>query len=96
VTGIAVTDDFVRELRKLKLRVCPAAIVDKPKRNDDRKEARRERSNSSISESRSQARQQASGRRERSNSSISEPRPQARQQASGGTHTPAPMIGVGF
>src|SRR5262245_5121221 len=94
VTGIAVTDDFVRELRKLKLRVCPAAIVDKPKRNDNRKEARRERSNSSITESKPQARQQASGRRERSNSSISEPRPQARQQASGAAHTP--MIGVGF
>ena len=94
VTGIAVTDDFVRELRKLKLRVCPAAIVDKPKRNDTRKEAKRERSDSSISESRPQARQQASSRRERSNSSISEPRPQARQQASGGAH--APMIGVGF
>jgi Putative peptidoglycan binding domain len=94
VTGIAVTDDFVRELRKLKLRVCPAAIVDEPKRNDKRKEARRERSNSSITESKPQARQQASGRRERSNSSISEPRPQARQQASGGAH--APMMGVGF
>ena len=94
VTGIAVTDGFVSELRKLKLRVCPAAVVDKPKRNDDRKEARHERSNSSISEPRPQARQQASGRHERSNSSISEPRPQARQQASGGAH--APMIGVGF
>ena len=94
VTGIAVTDGFVSELRKLKLRVCPAVVVDKPKRNNDRKEARRERSNSSISEPRPQARQQASGRHERSNSSISEPRPQARQQASGGAH--APMIGVGF
>jgi peptidoglycan hydrolase-like protein with peptidoglycan-binding domain/outer membrane protein assembly factor BamD (BamD/ComL family) len=94
VTGIAVTDGFVRELRKLKLRVCPAVIVDKPKRNNNRKEARHERSNSSISEPRPQARQQASGRRERSNSSISEPRPQARQQASGGAH--APMIGIGF
>src|SRR5262249_59439741 len=41
VTGIAVTDDFVRELRKLELRVCPAAIVDKPKRNDNRKEVTR-------------------------------------------------------
>ena len=90
VTGIAVTDGFVSELRKLKLRVCPAAVVDKPKRNDDRKEARHERSNSSISEPRPQARQQASGRHERSNSSISEPRPRARQQASGG------VIGVGF
>src|SRR5262249_43665909 len=94
VSGIAVTDGFVRELRKLKLRVCPAAIVDKPERNDNRKEARRERRNSSIPKPRPQARQQASGRRERSNSSISEPRPQARQQASGGAH--APMIGVGF
>src|SRR5262245_14026734 len=94
VTGLAVTDDFVRELRKLKLRVCPAAVVDKPKQKDNRKEATRERSNSSISESRPQARQQASGRHERSNSSISEPRPQARQQASGGAH--APMIGIGF
>jgi hypothetical protein len=103
VTGIAVTDDFVRELRKLKLRVCPAAIVDKPKRNDNRKEATRERNDNrkeatrernDSSEPRPQARQQASGRRERSNSSLSEPRPQARQQASGGAH--APMIGVGF
>jgi peptidoglycan hydrolase-like protein with peptidoglycan-binding domain len=34
VTGIAVTDDFVHELRKLKLRVCRAAIVAKPKRNN--------------------------------------------------------------
>src|SRR5262249_6501763 len=94
VTGIAVTDDFVRELRKLKLRVCPAVIVDKPKRNNNRKEARHERSNSSISEPRPQAHQQASGRRERSISSISELNPQARQQASGGAH--APMIGIGF
>jgi hypothetical protein len=93
VTGIAVTDDFVRELRKLKLRVCPAAVADTPKRNNNRKEARHERSKSSISEPRPQARQQAS-RRERSNSSISEPRPQVRQQASGGAH--APMIGIGF
>ena len=94
VTGIALTDDFVRELRKLKLRVCPAVIVDKPKRSNNRNEAGREPSKSSISESRPQARQQVSGRRERSKSSISEPRPQARQQASGGAHSP--MIGVGF
>ena len=94
VTGIALTDDFVRELRKLKLRVCPAVIVDKPKRSNNRKEAGREPSKSSISESRPQARQQVSGGRERSKSSISEPRPQARQQASGGGHSP--MIGVGF
>src|SRR5262249_43830882 len=31
VTGIAVTDGFVHELRKLKLRVCPAAAAEKPK-----------------------------------------------------------------
>ena len=31
VTDIAVTDSFVSELGKQKLRVCPAAVVDKPK-----------------------------------------------------------------
>jgi Caspase domain/Putative peptidoglycan binding domain len=88
VTDIAVTDSFVRELGKLKLRVCPAAIVDKPKRNDNRKEAKHERSNSSRSESRPQASQQARPQ------ASQQARPQASQQASGGGHST--MIGVGF
>jgi hypothetical protein len=88
VTDIAVTDSFVRELGKLKLRVCPAAVVDKPKRNDNRKEAKHERSNSSRSESRPQASQQARPQ------ASQQARPQASQQASGGGHST--MIGVGF
>jgi hypothetical protein len=88
VTDIAVTDSFVRELGKLKLRVCPAAVVDKPKRNDNRKEAKHERSNSSRSESRPQASQQARPQ------ASQQARPQAIQQAGSGAHST--MIGVGF
>jgi hypothetical protein len=83
VTDIAVTDSFVSELSKLKLRVCPAAVVEKPKPavvekpkpKDTRKEAKQERSKPSKPESR--------------------PQPQARQQASGGGAA-HPMIGIGF
>jgi hypothetical protein len=81
VTDIAVTDSFVSELSKLKLRVCPAAVVEKPKPavvekpkpKDTRKEAKQERSKPSESR----------------------PQPQARQQASGGGAA-HPMIGIGF
>ena len=61
VTDIAVTDSFVSELGKLKLRVCPAVVVDKPKPKDTRKEAKQERSKPSESRPQPQARQQASG-----------------------------------
>ena len=50
VTDIAVTDSFVSDLGKQKLRVCPAAVVDKPKpENTHKKEAKQERSKPSKS-----------------------------------------------
>ena len=65
VTGIAVTDSFVLELGKRKLRVCPATVVVKQKRDNDRKEAKHESRKEAKSERsnspRPQASQQASG-----------------------------------
>ena len=62
VTDVAVTDSFVGDLGKQKLRVCPAAVVDKPKQeNTHKKEAKQERSKPSKSEARPQASRQASG-----------------------------------
>jgi outer membrane protein assembly factor BamD (BamD/ComL family) len=60
VDGVEVTGSFVSELSKLKLRVCPAAVVAKPKPKDTRKEAKQERNKSAKSEAKPQARQQAS------------------------------------
>jgi len=77
---IAVTKDFISELSKLKLRVCPAVVVTRPPPEHRRKEPKRE------------ARQKPS--RPSPAKETRRERPQARQQASsGGAH---PMIGIGF
>ena len=62
VTDVAVTDSFIGDLGKQKLRVCPAAVVDKPKQeNTHKKEAKQERSKPAKSEARPQASRQAGG-----------------------------------
>ncbi len=60
-TDIAVTDSFVGDLGKQKLRVCPAVIVDKPKPKNDQKEAKQEKSKPAKSEAKPKATQQAGG-----------------------------------
>ena len=64
VTG-AVTDSFVLELGKRKLRVCPAAVVVKQKQDNNRKEAkhesRKEAKHERSNSPRPQVSQQASG-----------------------------------
>jgi hypothetical protein len=61
VNHVSVTSDFVDELRKRKLRVCPTTVVDRPASEPRRKATSTERSKSSKSESRPAARQQAKG-----------------------------------
>ncbi len=91
LSDIAVTDRFVHQLSKEKLRVCPAVVVDKPTPDRHHKETKKK--------SKKDTRQEA--KRERHKSSKSKEsqreRPQARQQArasGGGGH--ATMIGIGF
>ncbi len=79
-TDVAVTEDFVSQLGKEKLRVCSAAIVEKPepaRHKETKKEAKPERN------------KQASKNKERE-------KPQARQQASSGGGSHPAMIGIGF
>jgi chromosome segregation ATPase len=59
-TDTPVTDSFISDLGKQKLRVCPAVIVDKPKPKNDHKEAKQEQ-RSKPAESKPKATQQASG-----------------------------------
>jgi len=80
VADVAVTESFVTELGKEKLRVCSAAIVEKPepaRHKETKKEAKPERN------------KQASKSKERE-------KPHARQQASGGGGGHPSMIGIGF
>lgn len=57
-----VTDDLVSELGKQRLRVCPAAIVEKPRpERQPKKEARQERSKPARTEVRPRVQQQAGG-----------------------------------
>jgi Caspase domain/Putative peptidoglycan binding domain len=60
VNHIAVTEDFVSELSKQKLRVCPT-IVERPKPQPSRKEAQQKRSKPSKSAAKPKARRQAGG-----------------------------------
>jgi Caspase domain/Putative peptidoglycan binding domain len=81
VTDIAVTDDFVKALGKEKLRVCPAAIVERPEPEHHRKETKRaKRTHSKSSKSKETRRQ----------------KPRASQRASSGGGGHAGMIGIGF
>ena len=84
---IAVTNRFVHELSKEKLRVCPAVVVDKPTPDRHHKETKKT--------SKKDTRQQATRERHKSSKSKESQRPQARQQASGGGGH-ATMIGIGF
>jgi peptidoglycan hydrolase-like protein with peptidoglycan-binding domain len=77
---VAVTEDFVSELGKQKLRVCSAAIVEKPEPTQHH-EAKKE--------TKPQQHKQASKSRERE-------KPRARQQASSGGGGHPAMIGIGF
>ena len=82
-TDVTVTDSFVGELGKQKLRVCPAVVVNRPepqhRPKEQKKEAKHERTK--------QTKPKEANR---------EP-PQARQQArSGGGGHGASMIGIGF
>ncbi len=68
ITDIAVTDDFVKELGKEKLRVCPAVVVDRPDREPHeatKKRAREKHSRPSRTEESHRQRPQA---RQRANS----------------------------
>ena len=60
--GIEVTEDFVSELGKLKLQVCPAVVVNRPAAEHRRREPRRETKQSrSKSETKPTASRQAGG-----------------------------------
>jgi Caspase domain/Putative peptidoglycan binding domain len=81
LTDVAVTDDFVKDLGKEKLRVCPAAIVERPEPEHDRKETKRaKRTHSKSSKSKETRRQ----------------KPRASQRASSGGGGHPAMIGIGF
>jgi Putative peptidoglycan binding domain len=97
VTDIAVTDSFVSELSKLKLRVCPAAVVEKPKPAvvEKPKPAVVEKPKPAVVEKPKPKDTRKEAKQERSKPSESRPQPQARQQASGGGAA-HPMIGIGF
>ena len=71
VSDVSVTEGFVSELSKEKLRVCSSAIADKPEAKPDRKEAKQERNKAAKTAKerpQPQARQQA-----RAGSSSSHP-----------------------
>ena len=80
IGDIVVTDDFVQELGKEKLRVCPAVIVNAPEKHKVKKKAVREKSS----------------RHKRTRETRKRQRPRARQQASSGRGSRATMIGIGF
>ena len=80
VTDIAVTEDFVKELGKEKLRVCPAVVVDRPEPERHRKAKKKETKRSKSSKSKESRRQ----------------KPRARQQAKSGGGARPSMIGIGF
>jgi Caspase domain len=90
LTDIAVTDRFVHELGKEKLRVCPAVVVDKPTPDRHHKETKK----TSKKDTRHEAKQE---RHKSKSKEAQREKPQARQQArasGGGGH--ATMIGIGF
>lgn len=90
-TDIAVTDSFVKELGKEKLRVCPAAVVEQPKPERQHKETKKETKRHEETRHREEAKrhekesrhERREAKRERSKSQEAHrERPQAREQAS--------------